>query len=111
MEAFFPCFSGINQPDEDLYYLSKMVPLGRAQFQSLTDDHEVLPMVSGGAVLVKEQTAIDNLMYNDYLQKAREGVEEAERCTYVVAPNAFMKKRRAFVYPKNSTLKILFDTV
>ncbi|XP_052737877.1 glutamate receptor ionotropic, delta-2 [Bicyclus anynana] len=101
----------IINPDEDLYYLSRMLANGRAQFRSLSDDHEFLPMVSGGAVLVKEQTAIDNLMYNDYLRKTREGVEEAERCTYVVAPNAFMKRRRAFAYPKNSTLKILFDTV
>ncbi|CAH2234555.1 jg9175 [Pararge aegeria aegeria] len=101
----------IKNPDEDLYYLNRMLLNGRAQFRSLAYDHEFLPMVTGGAVLVKEQTAIDNLMYDDYLRKAREGVEEAERCTYVVAPNAFMKKRRAFAYPKNSTLKILFDTV
>ncbi|XP_045763550.1 glutamate receptor ionotropic, delta-2 isoform X2 [Maniola jurtina] len=101
----------IKNPDEDLYYLSRMLTNGRAQFRSPVDDQEFLPMVSGGAVLVKEQTGIEQLMYADYLQKAREGVEETERCTYVVAPNAFMKRRRAFAYPNNSTLKILFDTV
>ncbi|XP_069355215.1 glutamate receptor ionotropic, delta-2 isoform X2 [Maniola hyperantus] len=101
----------IKNPDEDLHYLSQMLSNGRAQFRSPADDNGFLPMVSGGAVLVKEQTSIDQLMYADYLQKAREGVEETERCTYVVAPNAFMKRRRAFAYPKNSTLKILFDTV
>lgn len=101
----------IKSPEEDLYYLSRMVSNGRARFRTIKFNEDFLPSVTGGAVLVKEQDAIDNLMYNDYLRKTKEGVAETERCTYVVAPNAFMKKRRAFAYPRNSTLKILFDTV
>lgn len=99
------------QPNEDLYYLNKMIISGRAEFRSLPSDRDYLPIVNQGAVLVKEQTGIDNLMYSDYLRKAREGVEEAERCTYVVAPNAFVKRQRAFVYPVGSRLKALFDPV
>ncbi|CAH2063025.1 unnamed protein product, partial [Iphiclides podalirius] len=101
----------IRNPDEDLYYLNKMVANGRAQFRSVTRDQDYLPIVEGGAVLVKEQTAIDHLMYGDYLKKAREGVAEADRCTYVVAPTAFMKKQRAFAYPTNTKIKFLFDAV
>ncbi|XP_068628204.1 glutamate receptor ionotropic, delta-2 [Battus philenor] len=101
----------IRNPDDELYYLNKMVLNGRAQFYSLPRDEAYLPIVKGGAVLVKEQTAIDHLMYGDYQRKAREGVAEGDRCTYVVAPHSFMKRQRAFAYPNNTTLKTLFDTV
>ncbi|XP_050362597.1 glutamate receptor ionotropic, delta-2 [Nymphalis io] len=104
-------FNTIKNPEENLYYLNRMLVNGRAQFRSVSKNEDFLPMVNGGAVLVKEQTAIDNLMYDDYLRKTREGVAESDRCTYVIAPHAFMKQQRAFAYPKNSTLKTLFDSV
>jgi hypothetical protein len=88
-----------------------MITSGRAEFRTLDNDYDYLPLVKGGAVLVKEQIAIDEMMYGDYLQKAREGVEEADRCTYVVAPKSFMTLARGFAYPKDSYLKLLFDTV
>ncbi|CAG9563300.1 unnamed protein product [Danaus chrysippus] len=101
----------IKNPEEDLHYLNKMILNKRAQVRSVSDNKEFLPMVSGGAVLVKEQTAVDELMYSDYLSKTRKGVPENQRCTYVMAPYPFMKKQRAFAYPKNNTLNILFSTV
>ncbi|KAL0839781.1 hypothetical protein ABMA28_016419 [Loxostege sticticalis] len=101
----------VSSPNEDIYYLSRMIATGRAEFRSMNSLYEFLPLVSGGAVLVEERIGIDELMYGDYQQKAREGVAEAERCTYVVAPNLFMSKLRGFAYPKNSQLAPLFDTV
>lgn len=82
---------------------------GRAEFRNVRSDVDYLTIVQGGAVLVKEQIAIDHLMYNDYLEKSRDGTEESKRCTYVVAPNPFMKRLRAFGYPYGSKLKTLFD--
>nr|XP_026491365.1 glutamate receptor ionotropic, delta-2 [Vanessa tameamea] len=104
-------FNTIRNPEESLYYLNRMLVNGRAQFRAVDRNEDFLPMVTGGAVLVKEQTAVDNLMYDDYLKKTREGVVESDRCTYVIAPHAFMKRQRAFAYPQNSTLRILFDSV
>ncbi|XP_075972200.1 ionotropic receptor 76b isoform X2 [Anticarsia gemmatalis] len=92
---------------EDLYYLSTMVANGRAKFLTVRNDLGFLDSVKRGAVLVKEQTVVDHLMYNDYISK--KDVEESDRCTYVLAPNAFMKKQRAFAYPMGSQLKSLFD--
>ncbi|CAH2092215.1 unnamed protein product [Euphydryas editha] len=106
-----PVHNIIKNPEDNLYYLNRMVRNGRAQFKSVTKNEDFLPMVNGGTVLVKEQTAIDNLMYDDYLRKTREGVAESDRCTYVIAPNAFMKQQRAFAYPHNSTLRVLFNSV
>lgn len=56
-----------------------MVKNGRAEFRSFQNHSEYLPMVKNGAVLVKERDAIEHTMYADYLQKAREGVAEADR--------------------------------
>lgn len=56
-----------------------MIATGRAEFRSMSNDSDYLPLVNGGAVLVKEQTGIEDLMFTDYLQKAREGVAEAAR--------------------------------
>nr|QRF71035.1 ionotropic receptor [Semiothisa cinerearia] len=101
----------VKNPMEKLYFLNKMVTSGRAEFRNFPNDMDYLPLVDKGAVLVKEVTAIDNLMYGDYLKKAREGVNEVDRCTYVVAPKSFMTKPRAFAFPHDSPLKTLFDTV
>nr|AXF48864.1 ionotropic receptor IR33 [Lobesia botrana] len=101
----------VNDPDDNLYYLSKMVSNGRAEFRTVNADRQYLQFVTSGAVLVKEQTAIDHLMYGDYVKKTKEGVPEVKRCTYVVAPNPFMEKLRSFAFPKNSKLKTIFDPV
>ncbi|KAJ2950360.1 hypothetical protein O0L34_g8601 [Tuta absoluta] len=99
----------INDPEEDLFYLSRMVSTGRAEFRPFVEDRAFLPLVLTGAVLVKEQIAIDHLMYGDYQMKTRDGIEEADRCTYVVAPEAFIRLPRAFAFPKDSNLPALFD--
>ncbi|XP_047989105.1 glutamate receptor ionotropic, delta-2 isoform X2 [Leguminivora glycinivorella] len=101
----------INDSNEDLHFLSKMVTNGRARFLLVNGDRQYLPYVTGGAVLVKEQTAIDHLMFEDYLKKTKDNVPEVKRCTYVVAPNPFMEKLRGFAFPKQSKLKLLFDPV
>nr|ARO76467.1 ionotropic receptor 4 [Conogethes punctiferalis] len=101
----------VNSPNEDLYYLSRMIGTGRAEFRTVPNSQDYLPLVDGGAVLVREQIGIDELMYGDYLKKAREGVAEADRCTYVVAPNNFMTKLRGFAYPRDSKLQYFFDSI
>ncbi|CAH0669246.1 unnamed protein product [Spodoptera exigua] len=94
---------------EDLYFLNAMISSGKARFLSVSGDKEFLEYVKKEAVLVKEQTVVDHLMYNDYISK--KDVDESDKCTYVVAPSAFMKKQRAFAYPVGSKLKSLFDPV
>lgn len=88
-----------------------MVTSGLAEFKNYGSDSAYLAFVEGGGVLVRESVSIDHLMYSDYLSKAKEGVLEADRCTYVVAPRPFMSKRRGFAYPLGSYLQELFDSV
>nr|AGY49253.1 putative ionotropic receptor [Sesamia inferens] len=99
----------VKSEGEELYYLSAMIRNNRARFLSVSSDKDFLESVKKGAVLVKEQTVVDHLMYNDY--NSKKDVEESDKCTYVVAPNSFMKKQRAFAFPVGSKLKNLFDPV
>ncbi|XP_026326417.1 glutamate receptor ionotropic, delta-2 [Hyposmocoma kahamanoa] len=101
----------INDPEENQYYLSKMVANGRGEFKPVYAHYEFLPLVLKGAVLIKEQTAIDHIMYGDYLQKTKQGIDESNRCTYVVAPEVFIKLPRAFAFPKTSRLHELFNPI
>lgn len=88
-----------------------MVLNGRAEFKNYATNQDSLQFVDGDGVLVKESVSIDHIMFNDYIKKAKDGVVESDRCTYVIAPRPFMKKQRAFAYPIGSTLKVLFDSV
>ncbi|KAM3968043.1 ionotropic receptor 76b [Aphomia sociella] len=101
----------VSNSNEHLYYLNTMVKNGRAEFRDYSDDYSFLPLVKNGAVLVEDQHVIDHMMYKDYIKKTKEGIAEGERCTYVVAPNAFMTKLRGFAYPKESKFRLLFDGV
>ncbi|XP_026747395.1 glutamate receptor ionotropic, delta-1 isoform X2 [Trichoplusia ni] len=97
-----------NEGDE-LYYLNSMISNNHARFLSVRNDKDFLDYVKKGAVLVKEQTVVDHLMFFDY--NSKKDVEESDKCTYVLAPKAFMKKQRAFAFPIGSNLKNLFDPV
>ncbi|XP_050672768.1 glutamate receptor ionotropic, delta-1 [Leptidea sinapis] len=103
--------NAIKNPDDTLHYMNQMILHGRVLFRSANDDEEYLSYVSDGTVLVNDMTAIDYMMYNDYLKKTRQDVAESQRCTYVVAPYSFMVKRRAFAFPTNTTLDTLFNPV
>ncbi|XP_047517992.1 glutamate receptor ionotropic, delta-2-like isoform X2 [Pieris napi] len=103
--------NAVKNPDEVINFLLKTVTTGRGRFLSVRDTSSFLTYVSEGAVLVQPSVTLQYLMYNDYLQKTRMGVPEAERCTYVVAPGVFMTKRRAFAYQHKSKLKSLFNPV
>ncbi|VVC91731.1 unnamed protein product [Leptidea sinapis] len=82
--------NAIKNPDDTLHYMNQMILHGRVLFRSANDDEEYLSYVSDGTVLVNDMTAIDYMMYNDYLKKTRQDVAESQRCTYVVAPYSFM---------------------
>ncbi|CAF4854472.1 unnamed protein product [Pieris macdunnoughi] len=103
--------NAVKNPDEVINFLLKTVTTGRGRFLSVRDTSSFLTYVSEGAVLVQPSVTLQYLMYNDYLQKTRLGVPEAERCTFVVAPGVFMTKRRAFAYQHKSKLKSLFNPV
>lgn len=48
-------------------------------------------------------------MFDDYLKKARMGVLEAERCTFVITRWTVLVRARAFAYSKKFPFRPLFD--
>ncbi|KAI4497556.1 hypothetical protein M0802_007326 [Mischocyttarus mexicanus] len=44
------------------------------------------------------------LLFEDYINKTREGLEHNKRCTYVIMPGSILSRNRAFAFPLNSTI-------
>ncbi|CAK1551986.1 unnamed protein product [Leptosia nina] len=101
----------VKNPEENIHFLYKSITDGRAKFLTLKYDQDYLEFVSDGAVLVQPKITLEHMMYMDYQKKTREGIPEAERCTYVLSPGVFMSMRRAFAYQHKSKLKPLFNSV
>ncbi|CAH1104855.1 unnamed protein product [Psylliodes chrysocephalus] len=60
-------------------------------------------------MFIREKTVINHIMYQDYREKAKNGVEEEHRCTFVVAKFPITKFSRAFAYSKDFKYVELFD--
>nr|UVX20223.1 ionotropic receptor [Endoclita signifer] len=101
----------IANPNEDLYFLNKMVTSGRGRYSRLTEDKSYLKELTRNVIYIRDRPSVNHLIYNDYREKARSGVEEKSRCTYVITANPFMIRSRAFAYPINSTLPALVDPI
>nr|CAI5851554.1 unnamed protein product [Callosobruchus analis] len=61
-------------------------------------------------MFVREVSVLHHLMYSDYKEKVKKGIEEMKRCTYVVAKFPVFKFPRAFAYNSNFKYKELFDS-
>ncbi|XP_053599528.1 glutamate receptor 4-like isoform X2 [Plodia interpunctella] len=101
----------VTKPTGNMHYLNQMVKKRRGQFQHYTEINDFFRKVDSGVVLIKSSTTAINGLYQNYVKKTKQGVPEKKRCTYVVAPRPFTKNMRGFIYPKNSILKTLFDSV
>lgn len=60
-------------------------------------------------MFIREKSVLNNIMYEDYKDKTKKGVEEIKRCTYVVAKFPITTFSRAFAFRKNFKYKKLFD--
>lgn len=60
-------------------------------------------------LFLNEKPIVDHLMYNDYLDKARKGVDEADRCTFVITKWSVLSRARAFAYSKQFKFGDVFD--
>lgn len=60
-------------------------------------------------VFIRDKPAMNHLMYNDYKYRKTISVEEKVHCPFAIATKPFMRRKRAFAYPRNSTWMNLFD--
>lgn len=88
-----------------------MVQKKMGLFQPEPKDTDFLAFIQKDYVYLRDKPAVEHLMYTDYKNKTRQGIEEKNRCTYVTTTNFFMKRARAFAYPTTSNLYHIFDPV
>lgn len=76
-----------------------------------TDDMSILKnyVTDRDMMFIREKSVLNNIMFEDYKDKTKKGVEEIKRCTYVVAKFPITAFPRAFVFRKNFKYKKLFD--
>ncbi|GAB0095279.1 Ionotropic glutamate receptor [Sergentomyia squamirostris] len=104
----------IKNDGEDLTQLSRMVEKNLVQFSESLNDTDILlkDVEKKNYLYVRDRPAINHLIYTDYVyRKTISLTDEKIQCPFAVAKTPFMKRKRAFAYPKNSTLHILFDPV
>nr|CAH7737197.1 unnamed protein product [Callosobruchus chinensis] len=78
---------------------------------NLEDKTIVEDYVSGkNMMFVREVSVLYHLMYSDYKEKVKRGIEETKRCTYVVAKFPVFQFPRAFAYNSNFKYAQLFDS-
>ncbi|XP_059617045.1 glutamate receptor ionotropic, delta-1 [Phlebotomus argentipes] len=104
----------IKNNGEALTQLSRMVEKNLVQFSASLNDTEILlqDVERRNYLYVRDRPAINHLIYSDYVyRKTISLTDEKIQCPFAVAKTPFMKRKRAFAYPKNSTLHLLFDPV
>ncbi|CAH1993607.1 unnamed protein product [Acanthoscelides obtectus] len=74
--------------------------------QSIVEDY----VSRKSMMFVREKSVLYHVMYDDYKQKVKKGIEESKRCTFVVAKFSVFKFPRAFAYSANFKYKELFDS-
>ncbi|KAF5281305.1 hypothetical protein FQR65_LT14766 [Abscondita terminalis] len=60
---------------------------------------------------IGEKPLVEHIMYQDYLQRARAGLIESERCVFVITTWPVLARERAFVYSHGFKFKDLFDNM
>ena len=89
-----------------------MVEKNLAVFTESLNDSDILInyVEKKNFVFVRDKPAIDHMIYTDYKhRKTINMVDEKFQCPFAVSTISFMKRRRAFAYPKDTKLNLLFD--
>ncbi|XP_046486685.1 glutamate receptor ionotropic, delta-1 [Neodiprion pinetum] len=97
----------ITQKDNDeLTMLRRSVEKGYGIFLNLAnkDDKYILDLVSSNKMYLRERSIVTSLLFNDYMNKTRDGVLESKRCTFVIMPGSIITKSQAFAFQLNTTI-------
>lgn len=60
---------------------------------------------------LEESRKLKKFVLDDYVDKTKKGIQEKDRCTYVLTQNTYLTRSLAFAYPQTSILPTLFDPV
>ncbi|XP_035731946.1 uncharacterized protein LOC118445936 isoform X2 [Vespa mandarinia] len=64
----------------------------------------IFDTVDNKKLYLGERHYFRKLLFEDYINKTRQGLEHNKRCTYVIMPGSILSKNRAFAFPLESTI-------
>lgn len=102
----------IYEEDQGGIYQTKLVDqIGNYQNFPDQNDFAILAyyVAKKGMMYIREKTVVDHVLYEDYKEKTRKGVEESKRCTFVSTKFSIFSAHRAFAYSKAFKYSELFD--
>ncbi|XP_043490724.1 glutamate receptor ionotropic, delta-2 isoform X2 [Polistes fuscatus] len=91
-------------------YVNELTLLNQTTFQGeyITMYNEpasyIFDTVENKKLYLGERHYFRKLLFEDYINKTREGLEHNKRCTYVIMPGSILSRNRAFAFPLNSTI-------
>lgn len=92
--------------------LNKLVEKKLVTFTDSQNDTDILiSMVEKkNLVFIRDRPAIDHLIYQDYrFRKTLSLDNEKIHCPFAISKTSFLKRKRAFAYPKSTKWYTLFD--
>lgn len=95
-----------------LTYQTKLVDqIGNDQNFPADNDFFILDeyVSNKNMMFIREKSVVNRVMYEDYKNKTRKGVDESARCTFVATKFSIITAHRAFAYSKNFKYSRLFD--
>ncbi|XP_057653722.1 glutamate receptor ionotropic, kainate 4 isoform X1 [Diorhabda carinulata] len=97
--------------DKTIYRETLMDVIGTQRVFATERDRDILNTFvrKRKMMFIRETTVLKHVLYNDYKEKASRGVDENERCTYVVAKFPIINFSTAFAYSREFKYQELFD--
>lgn len=93
-------------------FLRPLVDKKLGEFLDQINDTEILldKVQKKNFVFIRDRPAMDHLVYDDYRsRKEFARVNEKLQCPFAVSKEPFIKRKRAFAYPKDTRWNALFD--
>lgn len=92
--------------------LRPLVDKRLADFTKSLNDTEILlyQVQKKKFVFIRDRPAVDHLIYEDYrIRKTLSKTDEKVHCPFATTEEPFIRRKRAFAYPKDSKWNLLFD--
>lgn len=105
-----PIKISFKQTDEELELLRPMLEKKLGVFTNMNNDTDILlnQVFKKNLVFIRDRPAIDHLVYEDY-RKRKTLPSERLQCPFAMSKEVSLRRKRGFVYPKDSKWARLFD--
>ncbi|CAG7827947.1 unnamed protein product, partial [Allacma fusca] len=62
-------------------------------------------------LLLDEQSSVERIIYKDFRAQSKKNTPLHKRCAFIMSRNPIFRVPYGFAFPKNSTIKRIFDPI